>query len=54
MKQEIADIAGLTPGDTIFFIADREAQAALYAGQIRTNSETDLILLRKTVIDSVI
>lgn len=36
MKSEIADMAGLGTGDTIFFIADREEQAALYAGQIRT------------------
>ena len=47
MKQEIADIAGLTPGDTIFFIADREAQAALYAGQIRTELGNRLDLLEK-------
>ncbi|MDO5146196.1 MAG: aspartate--tRNA ligase [Eubacteriales bacterium] len=36
MKQEIADLAGLKPGDTIFFIADKEKQASLYAGQIRS------------------
>ena len=36
MKGEIADTAGLETGDTIFFIADREELAALYAGQIRT------------------
>lgn len=47
MKQEIADIAGLTPGDTIFFIADREAQAALYAGQIRTELGKRLDLIEK-------
>ena len=47
MKQEIADIAGLTPGDTIFFIADREAQAALYAGQIRTELGNRLDLIEK-------
>ena len=47
MKQEIADIAGLTPGDTIFFIADREAQAALYAGQIRTELGNRLGLIEK-------
>ena len=47
MKQEIADIAGLTPGDTIFFIADREAQAALYAGQIRTELGNRLDLIDK-------
>ena len=47
MKQEIADIAGLRPGDTIFFIADREAQAALYAGQIRTELGKRLDLIEK-------
>ena len=47
MKQELADIAGLTPGDTIFFIADREAQAALYAGQIRTELGNRLDLIEK-------
>ena len=47
MKQEIADIAGLTPGDTMFFIADREAQAALYAGQIRTELGNRLDLIEK-------
>ena len=36
MKGEIAEIANLEPGDTIFFIADKEERAALYAGQIRT------------------
>lgn len=34
-KGEIAAIAGLEPGDTIFFIADKEERAALYAGQLR-------------------
>lgn len=36
MKGEIAETAGLASGDTIFFIADKEERAALYAGQIRT------------------
>ena len=36
MKKEMAELAGLVPGDTIFFIADKEKQACLYAGQIRT------------------
>lgn len=36
MKTEIKEIAGLEAGDTIFFIADNEKQAALYAGEIRT------------------
>lgn len=35
-KGEIAEIAGLESGDTIFFIADNEERAALFAGQIRT------------------
>ena len=47
MKTEIKDIAGLTVGDTIFFIADREEQAALYAGQIRTDLGNRLDLLEK-------
>ena len=36
MKEEIREIAGLEVGDTIFFIADKEKQASLYAGEIRT------------------
>ena len=47
MKTEIAEIAGLQAGDTIFFIADREDQAALYAGQIRTELGNRLDLLEK-------
>ncbi|MCH5267704.1 MAG: aspartate--tRNA ligase [Lachnospiraceae bacterium] len=47
MKTEIADIAGLQAGDTIFFIADREEQAALYAGQIRNELGSRLDLLEK-------
>ena len=47
MKTEIKYIAGLTVGDTIFFIADREEQAALYAGQIRTELGNRLDLLEK-------
>lgn len=47
MKTEIRDIAGLEAGDTIFFIADREEQAALYAGQIRTELGERLELLEK-------
>ena len=35
MKSELAELAGLEIGDTIFFIADTEAKAADYAGQIR-------------------
>lgn len=47
MKAEIKDLAGLEPGDTIFFIADREEQAALYAGQIRNELGSRLDLLEK-------
>jgi len=47
MKQELADLAGLGIGDTIFFIADTEKQASLYAGQIRTEIATRLDLLEK-------
>ena len=36
MKDEIRNQAGLKPIDTIFFIADNEKNASLYAGQIRT------------------
>ncbi len=35
MKKILAEKADLKAGDTIFFIADRETQASLYAGQIR-------------------
>ncbi len=47
MKEEIAQIAGLETGDTIFFIADREELAALYAGQIRTELGERLELVEK-------
>lgn len=47
MKMEIAQIAGLESGDTIFFIADREELAALYAGQIRTELGNRLDLIEK-------
>lgn len=36
MKSELAELAGLSCGDVIFFIADTEKQASKYAGQIRT------------------
>ncbi len=35
MKKEMAELGSLEAGDTIFFIADNEEHAALYAGQIR-------------------
>lgn len=47
MKTEIKEIAGLEAGDTIFFIADREELAAVYAGQIRTELGNRLDLLEK-------
>ena len=46
-KGEIAQIAGLEPGDTIFFIADNEERASLYAGQIRTELGERLDLCEK-------
>ena len=46
-KAEIRELAALEAGDTIFFIADRKEQAALYAGQIRTELGTRLDLLEK-------
>ena len=47
MKQEMKDIAGLVAGDTIFFIADKEDRANLYAGQIRTELGEKLDLIEK-------
>ena len=47
MKKELMDMAGLTPGDTIFFIDDKEKLACLYAGQIRTEIANRLDLLEK-------
>ena len=46
-KGEIAEIAELKAGDTIFFIADKEEQAALYAGQIRNELGERLGLIEK-------
>ena len=47
MKKELLDMAGLVPGDTIFFIADKEQRANLYAGQIRTELGEKLDLIEK-------
>lgn len=47
MKNEIREMAGLKPGDTIFFIADREDLANLYAGQIRNELGRRLDLIEK-------
>lgn len=47
MKTEMAQLAGLTPGDTIFFIADKEERANFYAGQLRGELGEKLDLLEK-------
>ena len=47
MKKEMADLAGLKSGDTIFFIADKEERANLYAGQIRNELGERLELTEK-------
>lgn len=46
-KKELAALAGLGAGDTIFFIADREERAAFYAGQIRTELGQKLGLIEQ-------
>lgn len=47
LKGEIREIAGLESGDTIFFIADKEQRANLFAGQIRQELGIRLDLLEK-------
>lgn len=47
MKKELMELAGLTAGDTVFFIADREERANYYAGQLRTELGTKLDLCEK-------
>ena len=47
MKGEIAKLSELEAFDTIFFIADKEERAALYAGQIRTELGNRLELCEK-------
>lgn len=47
MKEELAKLIGLQPGDTLFFISDREKRAALFAGQLRTEIGVRLDLLEK-------
>ncbi len=46
-KKELARLAGLSEGDTIFFIADKEARAAYYAGRLRTELGEKLELIEK-------
>lgn len=47
MKGELATLAGLSAGDTIFFIADKENKANYYAGHIRTELGEKLDLIEK-------
>lgn len=47
MKTEIAELAKLEIGDTIFFIADKEARAADFAGQLRNELGEKLDLIEK-------
>ena len=47
MKGELATLAGLSAGDTIFFSADKEDKANYYAGHIRTELGEKLDLIEK-------
>ncbi len=47
LKKEFWEEAGLSVGDTIFFMADKEERAAYYAGMIRTELGEKLDLLEK-------
>ena len=47
MKKELITLAGLEAGDTIFFIADKEMRASLYAGQLRNELGDKLGLTEK-------
>ncbi len=47
MKGELAEMAGLSAGDTIFFIADKEDKVNYYAGHIRTELGEKLNLIEK-------
>jgi aspartyl-tRNA synthetase len=46
-KKEFLELAGLSAGDTIFFMADKEERAAYYAGQLRNELGAKLGLLEK-------
>ena len=46
-KKELLNLAGLVAGDTIFFIADKEEKANLFAGQLRTELGKRLDLIEK-------
>lgn len=47
LKPELAKLAGLETGDTIFFIADKEERANYYAGQLRIEIGNRLDLCEK-------
>ncbi|MCR4787731.1 MAG: aspartate--tRNA ligase [Lachnospiraceae bacterium] len=47
LKAELRELAGLKVNDTIFFIADKEAKAASYAGQIRNELGERLGIINK-------
>lgn len=47
LKSELAEIAGLVSGDTVFFIADKEERANYYAGQLRIELGEKLDLCEK-------
>lgn len=46
-KAELRELAGLVPGDTLFFIADKEEKANYYAGQLRIELGNKLDLCEK-------
>ena len=47
MKGQLAGLASLSAGDTIFFIADKEERANYYAGQLRNELGSKLDLCEK-------
>ena len=47
LKEEFRRLAGLRPGDTVFFMADQEERAAYFAGMIRTELGEQLGLLEE-------
>lgn len=46
-KPELKELAGLSAGDTLFFIADKEVRANYYAGQLRNELGKKLDLCEK-------
>lgn len=47
LKEELHRLAGLEPGDTIFFVADKEDKACYYAGKLRNELGDKLGLTEK-------